>query len=100
MSFPNLPQISGTDPDRCILDVFRTAAATHVSKALDIPVETAFTGVDLGKLKNDFTVAVPRFRLKAKPADLVAKVLNTVCTQFFPKTLNLYNVISSNQTIS
>ncbi|KAL5514035.1 hypothetical protein ACEPAG_2796 [Sanghuangporus baumii] len=71
-----LPRLPGTDFDRCKLDVFRVAAATHVSKALDIPLETAFTGVDLGK-KADFTVAVPRFRLKAKPADLVAKILDT-----------------------
>lgn len=79
--FANLPQVPGTDFDRCVLDVFRTAAAVHLSKHLEIPVETAFTGVDLGKAKHDFTVAVPRFRLKAKPADLVAKVVNGVCVQ-------------------
>ena len=78
MALPELPQIPGTDPERCVLDKFRVAAAVHLSKALDIPVETAFTGVDLGKVKTDFTVAVPRFRLKAKPADLVAKVVNGV----------------------
>lgn len=79
--FTNLPQIPGTDFDRCVLDVFRTAATAHLSKHLEIPLETAFTGVDLGNLKakSDFTVAVPRFRLKAKPADLVAKVVNGVC---------------------
>lgn len=74
---PELPHIPGTDPERCVLDSFRIAAARHLSKYLDIPVETAFTGVDLGK-KADFTVAVPRFRLKAKPADLVAKVKEQV----------------------
>ncbi|THH04283.1 hypothetical protein EW145_g5637 [Phellinidium pouzarii] len=59
-----------------MLDVFRTAAAEHLSKSLGIPVETAFSGVDLAKTKADFTVAVPRFRLKAKPAELVAKVVD------------------------
>ena len=77
-SLTHLPNIPGTDFDRCKLDAFRVAAATHVAKHLSIPVETAFTGVDLGK-KTDFTVAVPRFRLKAKPADLVAKVTQEVC---------------------
>ena len=77
-TFPTLPKIPGTDPERCVLDVFRTAAAVHLSKHLEIPVETAFSGVDLGKVKTDFTVAVPRFRLKAKPADLVAKIVDGV----------------------
>ncbi|EJD00385.1 arginyl-tRNA synthetase [Fomitiporia mediterranea MF3/22] len=70
----DVPRLPGTDFDRCKLDVFRVAAAMHISKGLDIPVETAFMGVDLGK-KSDFTVAVPRYRLKAKPTDLVAKVV-------------------------
>lgn len=78
MSIASLPKIPGTDSSRCILDAFRTAAALHISKTLDIPVETAFTGVDLGKAKNDFTVAIPRFRLKGKPSDHVAKVLKEV----------------------
>lgn len=79
----DLPKLPGTDFERCKLDVFRTAAAVHVSKALDIPVETAYPGVDLGK-KADFTVAVPRFRLKAKPAELVAKVLDNVSEHSLP----------------
>ncbi|KAH8109098.1 arginyl-tRNA synthetase [Phellopilus nigrolimitatus] len=61
---------------RCVLDLFRTAAAEHLHKRLGIPVETAFSGVDLGRLKNDFTVAVPRFRLKGKNPELVAKVVD------------------------
>ena len=75
-----VPRLPGTDFDRCKLDVFRVAAAMHVSKALDIPVETALTGVDLGK-KADFTVAVPRFRLKAKPQELVARIIDTVSSE-------------------
>ena len=75
----DVPRLPGTDFDRCKLDIFRIGAAMHVAKALDIPVETAFSGVDLGK-KADFTVAVPRFRLKAKPQDLVTKILDSVST--------------------
>jgi arginyl-tRNA synthetase len=87
-TLPELPKLPGTDPERCVLDTFRVAAAVHLSKALDIPVETAFTGVDLGKLKNDFTVAIPRFRLKGKPADLVAKVVNAVSSNtLWPRSL-------------
>ena len=78
MSFAHLPKVPGTDPERFALDGFRIAAATHLAKSLDIPVETAFTGVDIGKAKNDFTVAIPRFRLKAKPNDLVAKLIKEV----------------------
>ena len=82
MTLSELPQVPGTDFKLCVLDAFRTAAAVHLSKSLSIPVETAFSGVDLGKQKNDFTVAVPRFRLKGKPADLVAKVVKEVIAQF------------------
>lgn len=78
MSFAHLPEVPGTDPKRYALDAFRIAASVHLAKSLAIPLETAFAGVDLGKGKNDFTVAVPRFRLKAKPADLVAKVVEEV----------------------
>ena len=42
-TLPTLPKIPGTDPERCVLDVFRTAAAVHLSKHLEIPVETAFS---------------------------------------------------------
>ena len=74
---PELPHVAGTDPQRCVLDSFRIAAARQLSKSLNIPVETAFTGVDLGK-NADFTIAIPRFRLKGKPAELVAKVKEEV----------------------
>ena len=83
VSLAHLPTVPGTDFDRCKLDAFRVAAATHVAKHLSIPVETAFGGVDIGK-KADFTVAVPRFRLKEKPAELVAKIVNNVCSSFCP----------------
>ncbi|OBZ72384.1 Arginine--tRNA ligase, cytoplasmic [Grifola frondosa] len=49
----------------------------HLSKSLEIPIDIAFTGVDLGKKGVDFTVAVPRFRLKAKLPELIEKVTST-----------------------
>lgn len=78
MALPDLPHLEGTDPSRCMLDAFRISAATRISKSLDIPLKDAFAGVDLGKKGNDFTVAVPRFRLKAKPAELVEKIVSEV----------------------
>lgn len=61
------------------LDSFRAAIATHVSKALNIPFETALDGVDYGKKGVDFTVAVPRFRLAEKPPVLIQKIVAGVC---------------------
>ena len=48
-----------------------------VTLDIEIPLETAFSGVDLGK-KADFAVAVSRFRLKAKPQRLVKRMLDSV----------------------
>ena len=84
-ALPALPtdlpnSVPNTDFDRCRLDAFRVAAANHLANSLSIPIETAFGGVDLAnaKTKADFTVAVPRFRLKEKPAELVKRIVEGV----------------------
>ncbi|KZT05980.1 arginyl-tRNA synthetase [Laetiporus sulphureus 93-53] len=73
----NLPNVAGADPVSFPLDAFRVAIAVHLSKSLQISVDIAFTGVDLGKKGVDFTVAVPRFRLKTKLPELIQKVTST-----------------------
>ncbi|KIY43023.1 arginyl-tRNA synthetase [Fistulina hepatica ATCC 64428] len=66
--------IDGVDPSACILDAFRASVAQSVSEILGIPINEAFNTVDLGKKGVDFTVAVPRFRLSAKPQELLKKI--------------------------
>ncbi|KAJ3712407.1 arginyl-tRNA synthetase [Lentinula raphanica] len=61
--------------DPC-LDAYRSAIASQLSLSLDIPLDAAYEGVDYGKKGIDFTVAVPRFRLKEKPAVLADKVVS------------------------
>ena len=74
-----LPSIPGTDPSRCIFDSFRTAIARQVADALPpLTQEQVYNGVDYGKKGEDFTVAVPRFRLPGKPDDLGKKVVENV----------------------
>jgi arginyl-tRNA synthetase len=63
------------------LDEFRLAVAKVVEKALGIALETAFAGVDLGKKGCDFTVALPRFRIKRKPEELAQLVSDAVGTR-------------------
>ncbi|KAF8336185.1 hypothetical protein F5887DRAFT_1063258 [Amanita rubescens] len=77
MSLPPLPEVSGTDPSRCILDSFRIAIAKQISDALPpLTLEQAYTGVDYGKKGVDFTVALPRFRLPGKVDELAQKVVS------------------------
>jgi len=74
-----LPSIAGTDPSKCILDSFRAAIARQVADALPpLTTEQVYTGVDYGKKGEDFTIALPRFRLPGKPDDLGKKVLESV----------------------
>ena len=78
-NLPQLPAVSGTEPDRSILDSFRTAIAQIVADALPpLTVEQVYTGVDYGKKGVDFTVALPRFRLPGKVDELAKKVLEKV----------------------
>lgn len=78
-NLPSLPKVEGTEPDRCVLDLFRTAIAKRVADALPpLTVEQVYTGVDYGKKGEDFTVALPRFRLPGKVDELAKKVLDKV----------------------
>ncbi|KAJ3511066.1 hypothetical protein NMY22_g15774 [Coprinellus aureogranulatus] len=73
-NLPSLPTVPETDPSACILDGFRIAIAKLLSESLGLPIEQAYTGVDYGKKGEDFTVALPRFRLPGKVDELAKKV--------------------------
>ncbi|GAA5883893.1 hypothetical protein JCM3774_003909 [Rhodotorula dairenensis] len=62
------------------LDLFKLAAAQLVVDAVpEIELEKAYEGIESGKtgknVSGDFTVAVPRFRLKAKPNDIAEQIV-------------------------
>ena len=76
---PQLPEVADTDPTRCVLDSFRIAIAKTVVNGLDtLTIEQVYQGVDYGKKGEDFTVALPRFRLPGKIDELAKKVLDKV----------------------
>ncbi|KAI0729834.1 arginyl-tRNA synthetase [Fomitopsis betulina] len=71
-----LPEVPGTDPKRRVMDAFRIAIAQFLVEALpSLTIEKAIEGVDYGR-KEDFLVALPRFRLPEKPAELAQKVIS------------------------
>lgn len=74
-ALPPVPEVAGTEPSASIFDAFRIAAAQVVSEAVDIPIEKAFEGVDIGKKQADLHVAMPRFRLGGKPDQWAEKVV-------------------------
>ncbi|KAI0743872.1 arginyl-tRNA synthetase [Daedaleopsis nitida] len=74
---PKLPEVPGTDPTRCVLDSFRIAIAKVVADGLkSLTIEQVYQGVDYGKKGEDFTVALPRFRLPGKVDELAKKVID------------------------
>ncbi|KAI0715922.1 arginyl-tRNA synthetase [Cerioporus squamosus] len=74
---PKLPEVPGTDPTRCVIDSFRIAIAKAVADALEpLTIEQVYQGVDYGKKGEDFTVALPRFRLPGKVDELAKKVID------------------------
>ena len=77
------PDSSDTNSSRAVLNTFRTAIAKRLSDALPLTPEQAFAGVDYGKKGEDFTVALPRFRLSGKVVDLAAKVIESVSLPLF-----------------
>lgn len=82
-SLPSLPPVPNTDPSSSVLDAFRIAIAKKVSEALEaVTLEQAYAGVDYGKKGEDFTVALPRFRLPGKIDELAKKVIENV--RLFP----------------
>ncbi|KAF8889175.1 hypothetical protein CPB84DRAFT_1816477 [Gymnopilus junonius] len=70
-----LPILPDTNPSRAVLDSFRISIAKRLSETLPLTLEQAFAGVDYGKKGEDFTVALPRFRLPGKVAEIAATVL-------------------------
>jgi arginyl-tRNA synthetase len=79
MASTSLPTIPDTDPSKCVFDTFRTAIAKQLSDALPpLTIEQAYSGVDYGKKGEDFTVALPRFRLPGKVDELAGKVTSQV----------------------
>jgi len=77
-SMPQLPAVPETDPSKAVLDAFRIAIAKRLSETLPLTLEQAYSGVDYGKKGEDFTVAVPRFRLPGKVDEIAAKVIENV----------------------
>ena len=79
---PQLPSLPDTDPSLAILDSYRIAIAKRLSESLPLTLEQAFTGVDYGKKGEDFTVALPRFRLPGKVDEVAKQVIDKVCLLF------------------
>lgn len=77
-SVPDLPTVQGTDPSKFVFDSFRIAIAKRLSETLPLSIEQAYAGIDYGKKGEDFTVAVPRYRLPGKVDEIAAKVLEKV----------------------
>jgi len=80
---PQLPSVPNTDPSSAILDSFRIAIAKRLSESLPLTLEQAFLGVDYGKKGEDFTVALPRFRLPGKVNEIAKQVIDKVGLPFF-----------------
>ena len=75
---PQLPSIPDTHPSSAILDSYRIAIAKRLSEFLSLTLEQAFSGVDYGKKGEDFTVALPRFRLPGKVGEIAKQVIDKV----------------------
>ena len=75
---PQLPSVPDTHPDSAILDSFRIAIAKQLSESLPLTLEQAFSAVDYGKKGEDFTVAIPRFRLPGKVDEIAKQVIDKV----------------------
>ncbi|KAF8587373.1 arginyl-tRNA synthetase [Ramaria rubella] len=75
----NVLHIPGvTEPHLCILDAFRTSISQRIVDAFpELTLEKVYDAVDYGKKGVDFTVALPRFKLKGKPDELTQKVTST-----------------------
>ncbi|EDR09682.1 uncharacterized protein LACBIDRAFT_184404 [Laccaria bicolor S238N-H82] len=71
----SIPQLPDTDPSSCVLDAYRIAIAKRLSETLPLTLQKAYDGVDYGKKGEDFTVALPRFRLPGKVDEVAAKVI-------------------------
>ncbi|KAJ6523382.1 hypothetical protein B0H10DRAFT_2172137 [Mycena sp. CBHHK59/15] len=64
-----------TNQLRAGLESFRTSIAERLSETLPLTFEQAFAGVDYGKKGEDFMVALPRFRVPGKVAEIAATII-------------------------
>jgi arginyl-tRNA synthetase len=77
----SLPHVAKATPQTCALDNFRIAIADQIVKVHpSLTIDQVFEGVHYGQKGNDYTVAMPRFRLKEKPDESCKKVVEAVCT--------------------
>jgi arginyl-tRNA synthetase len=74
---------SNIDPTLCAFDGFRQSIASQLSKIFEVPEDITYPAVDLGKKGVDFTVALPRLRLKGAPKDFAEKFVQAVCALMF-----------------
>jgi hypothetical protein len=92
-SLPSLPVVPETNPRACVFDSFRIAIAQLLSETLGLDVDKAYAGVDYGKKGEDFTVALPRFRLPGKVEDN-AKIVTENVRRFLTLTLVLAHTLA------
>ncbi|BGP13532.1 arginyl-tRNA synthetase [Rhodosporidiobolus nylandii] len=79
---PATPSLSAEHPTVPALDIFKLATAEYIVSVLGqdgVTLDKAFEGVESGKagknVMGDFVVAVPRFRLKAKPNEVAERLV-------------------------
>ena len=65
-----------------VLTTFKIYIAKHLSNTLPVTLEQALAGVDYRKKGGDFIVALLRFRLPGKVAEIAAKVIEGVSPLF------------------
>jgi arginyl-tRNA synthetase len=70
--------MEGSKSPHYSLNSFRSAIVAQVAQSLGVSNESAYEAVNFGKNGSDFTVAVPRFRLKESPQKLVQKLVSKV----------------------
>lgn len=77
-----VPTLPGIDLKASPLEYFKLATAEIIHKALDIPFELAYASVESGRAGKgavgDFSIALPKFRLKIKPDEIKAKLFADV----------------------
>ena len=91
----SIPQLPDTDPSSCVLDAYRIAIAKRLSETLPLTLQKAYDGVDYGKKGEDFTVALPRFRLPGKVDEVAAKVIENVSTRILHRSNLVKSLYSS-----
>lgn len=75
---PELPSLPDVHPNVNGLEAFKLVAAQQISKALDVPLQQAFDGLESNKKEIDLNVPVPKFRLKGDQKGFAQKVADEV----------------------